>query len=195
MILFKSRKEKAYDDALVNNRRAIRLIFAYVQPYKNYYENKMKCGSLFISSSAFKLPDYMTMKEACKIVSYLSEKVEKENNIEPASKESVGAVSKILENYGFVKTNLVEPEYYHSTSKFSDSLKITFNKPAIDGVVDLITIGGSTLCFKRTDLYPRYFNWFTKNVKEDEIKAIYKAVQLINQIFSPVIEANKEIEK
>lgn len=160
------------------NDEMIRLVYVEISPYKDVYNNRLMCGALYISSSGFKLPKNMTMEQACKVVSYLSEKVEKENNLEPASKESVGMVSHILQDYGFEKNVQIAHHYTHCTGNKNFIKNPQLEQPAVDGVVDLFTYGGSPSCFKRSDLYPRYFEWFTPNVNKKEVDNIYKSLNI-----------------
>lgn len=160
------------------NNDMIRVTYVCINPYQDVYNKELKCGALYIASSAFKLPKGMTIKQACKVVSYLSEKVEKENDLNPASKESVGMVSHILEDYGFEKNLNIPHEYQHFIAGSAFIKKPDIGKKGIEGVVELFTYGGSSSCFKRSDLYPRYFEWFTPNVSEKEVNNIYTSLNI-----------------
>ncbi len=175
---FKLKQARAIAMENKKNNDMIRLVYVSVTPYKDVYNDEKKYGALYITSSAFKLPENMTMEQACKVVSYISEKVEKENNIEPASKESVGMTSFELENYGFIKNKKITPKYAHmiGTAPFAKNPDIDLK--AVDGVVDLITYGGKSGCFEKSDLYPRYFEWFTPNVTKKEVDGIYNSLNI-----------------
>lgn len=156
----------------------IRLYYVAFEKYNAYDSGLAKIGQTFGISSPFRIPRNMSIEDACKVVSYLSDKVEKENNLEPASEKSVIAVSKLLSNYGFDIVYTEEKGHFHTVSEFSpfhkiktDSLKAS---EKIDGVVDLFTIGGNAKLFKKTDLNSRYFNWYTKGVTKTEVEEIYK---------------------
>lgn len=152
----------------------LRLVYVEFVPYIDRYHDTLRCGAFYVTSSAFELPKNMTMEQACKVVSYLSELVEKENNLDPASNQSVRAVSHVLEDYGFVRDENIAPVYVHFTANKNYIRKPTMQKTGIQGVADLITYGGDSGCFKRSDIYPRYFNWFVPGVKKSEIDTIYK---------------------
>ena len=112
----------------------------------------------------------MDIKAACKLISYLSDKIEKENNLEECCWESVARVSHKLKEYGFKKVEGIDPISYHSTGSYFPFVKeeIPCDKP-IDGCVDLFTINGNPRLFGKTDLKKRYFNWYSKGIKEREI--------------------------
>lgn len=176
-----SKVTKALKQLRYENKSMIRLLYIYLQPYHQYGTNELKCSYSYASSSVFELPDGMTMEQACKVVSYLSELVEREQNLEPASYESVGAVSHILKDYGFVKDEYIGKNLIHITANewFVKNPKLKVGK--LNGVVDLITFNGNSACFKRSDLYDRYFNWFTENVSKNEVDEIYQNLNILNQ--------------
>lgn len=152
----------------------LRLVYVEFVPYIDRYHDTLRCGAFYVTSSAFELPKNMTMEQACKVVSYLSEFVEKKNNLEPASNQSVREVSHVLEDYGFVRDENIAPVYVHFTADKNYIRKPAMQETGIQGVADLITYGGDSGCFKRSDIYPRYFNWFVPGVKKSEIDTIYK---------------------
>lgn len=153
----------------------IRLIYVAVEEFNSYVGDK-SVGVTFANSSCFFLPNGMSFENAFKVISYLSEKVEKENNIEPASQQSVAKVSNLLEAYGFRKDENSKPGYNHSTREARPIKKIVIdcqNSEKIDECIDLITVGGDFSMFKRTNLYDRYFNWFSDNISAEEINRLY----------------------
>lgn len=157
----------------------IRLMYVALSKYQAYGSDEYKVGQSYGISSPFRLPADMSMEDACKVVSYLSEKVERENPVEPASNNSVALTSHLLEKYGFSKVETNEKGYHHAVSKYSTSGKIKLPFHAceeIEGVTDLMTVGGDFKLFKRTDLSNRYFDWFTEGVKYEEIEDIYKKI-------------------
>ena len=44
--------------------------------------------------------------------------------------------------------------------------------------MDLYTVGGDFRQFKKSNLYSKYFNWFTENVSIEEVQAIYDRLGL-----------------
>lgn len=154
----------------------IRLCFVSLVEYrKGLLYNKV--SQTYVYSRPFELPNGMSLSEALKVISYLSEKVENGNNIEPASIESVVMVSKMLDAFGFKKVNGYHHGYSHTTSERPITKKVKTNFPYerdIDGVVDLFTVDGDLELFRNSDLGEKYFNWFIEGVTSEDVKKIYK---------------------
>ena len=158
----------------------IRLYYIALEKFLKYGTDQMMVGQTYGVSSPFRLPNGMTFEDAFKVVSYLSDKVETENNLEPASEKSVIMVSNILENYGFRKVEGEEKGHFHAVSSYVPFSKIKTAFPAgeqIEGVVDLFTVGGNFRTFKKTDLHKRYFDWYSKGVTAEKIQDIYKDIR------------------
>ena len=159
--------------------RHIRLIYVYFEKFTRYGTTQKMLGKTYGVSSPFTLPKGMEIEDACKVVSFLSEKVENENNIEPASENSVAKVSQILTDYGFVKNEGYYHGHAHEVEEPSVYLISTRNfANPINGVVDLFTVGGDFELFRKSDLNDRYFNWFTEGVTKQEIEEIFKKVAI-----------------
>lgn len=155
---------------------AIRMIYIAYSKYNDYSSNEKKLEQTYCVSSPLLIPQGINIEEACKIASYLSEKVERENNLEPACEQSVALTSQILQEYGFMKLKGYNHGHYHVKGKFPRRKTGTalLSSEKINGVVDLITIDGDPIIFKQSEIYNRYFDWFTANVSETEIKYIYE---------------------
>ncbi len=165
----------------------IRLVYVAIGKYLSYDTSEIRTGETYNITSEFVLPSGMSMKDACKVVSYLSEKVEREDNLDEASPSSVAKVSNILEQYGFKKvencphgrfhrTKDVHGNFLSSFSTFEDvdeQIKVDDVLAEKPGVVDLFTVGGDFRLFTRTPMDKRYFEWFTPRVKREEIEKIY----------------------
>lgn len=174
---------------------AIRLYYVAFEKFTRYGTDEIKIGQTYGASSPFRLPHNMSMENACKVVSYLSDKVEKENHLEPACEQSVIMVSNILEEYGFSKVEGEEKGHYHIVSEYIPFHTIRASFPAteeIKGVVDLFSVGGDFKIFKKTDLYDRYFEWYTEGITEKEVVDIYKS---IGQEYCLSNNTNSEDEK
>ena len=158
----------------------IRLYYTAYEKFFRYGSSQLKVGQTHGISSPFRLPNEMTLEEACKVISYLSDKLEKENNLEPGCEQSVAMVSHILDKFGFEKVESSEHGHYHCISDYSPIHRIQspFNicNP-IEGVVDLISVGGDFKIFKKTKVSERYFDWYTPNVTKEEIQQIYKGIR------------------
>ena len=101
----------------------------------------------------FMLPKGMTREEGFKVLSYLTDFIEKREDTEPCSYKSVSTLDGVLnlERFGFTR---VEEK---------DESKI----------LNLFTVAGRLLLFKRSNLYPKYFEWYTENITKEEVESIY----------------------
>ncbi len=105
-------KEKRKEKIAKNNEeflkeisylKAVRLCYVSMGKYNEYGTDILKIGKTFGLSSPFMLPKGMSSEESCKVISFITEKIEAENNIEPCSESSVALTSRELEKYGFEK--------------------------------------------------------------------------------------------
>lgn len=104
----------------------------------------------------FLLPVGMSREDAFKVLSYLTDFIESTLNLEECSSKSVIMLDKVLnlERLGFRKLDVNFP----TNSK---------------EVIDLFTVTGRQLLFKRSKYYKMYFEWYTEGVTYDEVKEIY----------------------
>lgn len=125
--------------------------------FVGYYYSKLTDGYHVhdYPLSTFKLPEEMTREEGFKILSYLTDFIEKREDVEEASAASVITLDKILdlERFGFKKV------------KEKDESKIA----------DLFTVQGRILRFKKSRYYSKYYNWYTEHITRNEIEKIYEA--------------------
>lgn len=173
---------------------AIRLYYVALEQFKRYGTNNLCIGQTYGISSPFVLPKDMSLEDACKVVSFLSDKVEKENNLEPAGAKSVSMVSNILEKYGFEKIDGKEKGYYHTVTEYDPFHKIESGLPVcnkIDGVVDLFSVNGDFKLFKKSDLHDRYFDWYSEGITQQEITKIYKNIHQENLLSTSASEDDK----
>ncbi len=157
----------------------IRLFYIALEKFKRYGSSERLVGETYTVSSIFKLPKGMSYDSAYKVISYLSEKVEKEKNIEPASEKSVAVVSNILSKYGFEKIEGCKKGHFHAVSEYVSQrmIKAPFDEcKKLDGVVDLFTVGGHFNIFQNSEFYCRYFDWFSENVEKQEVEDIYEKI-------------------
>lgn len=142
--------------------------------------NETKIIQTYRISNPFRLPNEMNMKDACKVISYLSEKIETENNLEPGCKESVSMLCNILRDYGFEKVESKEGGNYQIVSDYNPLRKIKSNRfsacQKLEGVEDLFVFNGDLKLFKKSELNNRYFDWFTENVTKQDVEDIYKKI-------------------
>jgi len=155
-------------------KNKVRLI--YVCMNKHLSLGKLKLEQEYFISKPYTLPEGMNLKDSYKTISYLSDLVENKYYIEPASRESVKIVCTLLNQLGFKENNEYHHGFAHSTEKFPLVGSIESRAPSLEGVIDLFTVDGMPL-FKRSDLYLRYFNWYTPKIKENEIQSIYSKIK------------------
>lgn len=105
----------------------------------------------------FKLPAKMSREDAFKVLSYLTDKIEKKSDAEEASYESVQLLDMAIsiKRFGFEKVDI----------------KLDAND---DRVIDLFTISGRVEKFKSSFYYSKYFEWYTENISLREVKQIYE---------------------
>lgn len=127
---------------------------------------------LYWNSDTFTLPINMDRNDAFKVLSYLTDFIEKEDDIEIGSLKSVRTLNSVLdlERFGF--------------------RKIKCGDKAL--VVDLFTVAGRSLLFKRSGYYEKYFNWYTEGVTREEVEAIYAK---LGMEFRDIVWTNKDKEK
>jgi len=181
--------DKKQIEMLMKEADKIRLVYVWYEKFIAY-DGFAKLGETGCYSLPFYLPVGINLEDSCKIISYLSEKVERELDLEPASIKSVMAVSEILENYGFEKIERYKPKRYHSTSVYTPSMALQIKSTGykhIPGIVDLITYGGHEKLFKKSSHGENYFDWFTEKVSKDEIFEIFEKA-LDNAMNTPEFE-------
>lgn len=150
----------------------IRLMYVSMEKFLSH-DNTTKVGTTIDTSKVLFLPRCMTIEDACKVVSYISEKVEKECNLEPASPKSVAITTRLLEKIGFNSSDRYESGHFHTVSENKPLRKIYLSND-INGVTDLFTVGGNLKLFNKSDMNERYFEWFTAGVTKEEVTEIYK---------------------
>ena len=133
-------------------------------------------------SQNFVAPQGMDLPDVCKVASYLKQKTDMEKNLEPTGLESAVALTHSLEQFGFV----AEVRYNYANPE-TTSQKTT-KKPA--KVYKLYTVVGDFNKFRATEMYKEYFEWYTPNVSEEEIKIIY---QKIGQTLPPIQNEHENI--
>lgn len=102
----------------------------------------------------FVLPERMSREDGFKVLSYLTDFIEKGMNLEPCSHKSVSTLNSVLDlkRLGFKRIN----------GDIDDN-----------DIIDLFTVSGRLLLFKKSKHYQKYFEWYTEGITLDEVKAIY----------------------
>lgn len=179
--------DKTIDNQNFGNKRMIRLVYVDMAIYKAKIGYTKKFGSVSTSSmeeaqvgqhyyisNPYRLPYGMSIEDACKIVSYLSDQNEKNNDIRPAGYSSVATVDEQLSSYGLVEVKPSTPRKKNKseTSGYNEEIGIVLSGcPEMPGVVDLFTVEDKIL-FSKSRMADRYFEWFTPNVTGREILKI-----------------------
>lgn len=120
----------------------------------------------------FKLPNGMTREEGFKVLSYLTDFIEKRDDIEPCSFTSVRVLNDVLDLERFGFTRVLEKDD--------------------DKIVELFTVSGRLLLFKRSKLYPKYFEWYTEGVTLEEVTDIYAKY---NMVFRDIVWLDNQKDK
>lgn len=141
--------------------------------YMKYYRKQDSAvGAIDWPFKVFMLPEGMNREDAFKVLSYLTDFIERKCELEPCSYKSVMLLDDVLnlERLGFKR---VEEELEDNE------------------VIDLFTVAGRVELFKRSKHYQKYFEWYIENVTFDEVKEIYQKcnieltdLQEINNSFS-----------
>lgn len=101
----------------------------------------------------FKLPEGMSREDGFKVISYLTDSVERNSGLEPFSLGSVKTTDKVLdlERLGFRRVDEKDE----------------------DKIINLFTVTGRLLLFTKSKLYPKYFEWYTEGITKEEVSQIY----------------------
>lgn len=148
---------------------------AFKLHYVNYYKrNNRGYGMVDWPLKSFIIPDGMSREDAFKVLSYLTDFIEKNMNCKECSFNSVKALDEAidLERYGFRRVD----EQVEAVSAHS-----------------LYTVAGRLNAFKNSRYYATYFEWYTEGVSRDEVVAIYES---IGKTFTDLeIEAKPAVKK
>ncbi len=153
----------------IGNENIYRLRYVNYHRIGTRYGIRSCIGLVDWPCSTFRLPEGMRPDEAFTILSYLTDFIEKREDIEIGSLAGVIVLDKVLEleRFGFKKV------------REDDEEKIT----------DLFTVSGRILLFKMSRLYKKYFNWYTQNVSREEVKDIYAKY---NVVFEDIVWRDKD---
>ncbi len=116
----------------------------------------------------------MSREDGFKVLSYLTDFIEKEMNLESCSYQSVSTLNSVLniERLGFKRVD----------GDIDDN-----------DIIDLFTVSGRILLFKKSKYYQKYFEWYTEGITLNEVKTIYNKcnVKFYNLI---ILESPEEME-
>lgn len=145
------------EDHKMDDKDLYRLYFMEFNRIGLPYKSKTNIEVVDWPYKPFKLPSGMTKEDAFKVLSYLTDYIEKDNNIAPASFKSVRILDDVLniERLGFKRID---------TNLSRDS----------SDVINLFTISGRIRLFKKHKLYNKYFEWYKEGVTKEDVVEIYK---------------------
>lgn len=101
----------------------------------------------------FKFPEGMSREDGFKVLSYLTDDIEKQPDVGPYSLKAVRTLDKVLDLERFDFTRVEEKDE--------------------DKILNLFTVTGRLLLFQKSKLYPKYFEWYTEGVSRREVQKIY----------------------
>ena len=136
------------------NQDVYRLYFVnYHRIGENYGRCDNNIGVINCPCEPFMFPEGISREEGFKVLSYLTDFIEKRCEIEPCSLKSVITLDNVfdLERFGFKRVDEDDE----------------------DKILNLFTVSGDSLLFKRSKLYPKYFEWYVENVTLEEVINIY----------------------
>lgn len=129
-------------------------------------------GRIIWPCKPFMLPKGMTREEGFKVLSYLTDYIEKREDTESCSLKSVRTLDSVLdlERFGFKRVE-----------------ENNENK-----ILNLFTVSGRLLLFKKSELYSKYFEWYVENVTLKEVTTIYAKY---NMEFRDIVWLDNQNEK
>ncbi len=142
------------EDHPIDNQDIYRLYYVnYHRIGKSYGRQENNIGIINWPCKPFRFPKGMSRKDGFKVLSYLTDFVEKRDDTDPYSLKSVRTLDGALDlkRFGFTRIN-------------EDDENKILNLFTVDGRVDL---------FKTSKLYPKYFEWYVENVTLEEVMNIY----------------------
>ena len=147
--------EAELEDHQIGNQNIYRLHYVnYHRIGEQYGKTDNNIGVIDWPFKPFMLPDGMSREDGFKVLSYLTDYIEKKLNLSPCSYKSVSNLNNVLdlERLGFKRVN----------TDVNDN-----------DIIDLFTVSGRLLLFKNSKNYQKYFEWYTESITYDEVKAIY----------------------
>ena len=167
--------EAELEDHQIGNQNIYRLYYIdYHRIGENYGRTGNNVGVIDWPFKPFMLPYGMSREDGFKVLSYLTDFIEKQQNLIPCSYKSVSTLNSVLdlERLGFVRIN----------ANIDDS-----------DVIDLFTVTGRLSLFKNSRYYQKYFEWYTEGITFDEIKEIYSKCGI--EFYDLILSENSEESK
>lgn len=142
------------EDHPIGNQNIYRLYYVnYHRIGEQYGRHDNNIGRINWPFKPFMLPNGMTREEGFKVLSYLTDFIEKRDDIKTCSLKSVMLLDSVLdlERFGFTRVK----------------------EDNEDKIINLFTVDGRLLLFKKSELYLKYFEWYVENVTLEEVINIY----------------------
>lgn len=158
-------------DAQNPEAEGIRFIFVKMGKFKskNGIETPVQ---VFEVTSPLRIPEGLTLSDACYLSSHIINTIRKERQVERGSSEIVKKLSSELETLGFTKLrNSSLPVGYFS---YLNNKDIPFEE--IPHIVDLILPYGNSKDFKESSINSIYKPWASKKTDEEKVKKILKTL-------------------
>lgn len=162
-----------FEDHPIGNQDTYRLYYVDYHRINEYNGcDKNNIGMIDYPLKPFKFPEGMSREDGFKVLSYLTDDIEKQPDVGPYSLKAVRTLDKVLdlERFGFTRV------------EESDEEKI----------LNLFTVTGRLLLFQKSKLYPKYFEWYTEGVSRREVERIYANLGLE---FKDVVWTDEEESK
>ena len=149
-----------FENHSIGNQDIYRLYYINYHRINEYDgRNDDNVGIINFPLKPFKFPKGMSREEGFKVLSYLTDNIEKHSDVEPCSLKSVRTLDSVLdlERFGFER----------------------FDESNEDNILNLFTVTGRLLLFKNSDLYSKYFEWYTEGVSKSDVKRIYDKIGIV----------------
>ncbi|MBQ8535426.1 MAG: hypothetical protein IJ463_07060 [Bacilli bacterium] len=162
-----------FEDHPIGNQDTYRLYYVDYHRINEYNGcDKNNIGMIDYPLKPFKFPEGMSREDGFKVLSYLTDDIEKQPDVGPYSLKAVRTLDKVLdlERFGFTRV------------EESDEEKI----------LNLFTVTGRLLLFQKSKLYPKYFEWYTEGISRREVERIYANLGLE---FKDVVWTDEEESK
>lgn len=147
--------EATLEDHPIGNQNIYRLYYVDFHRINEYFRfpDPSNIGVVDWPFEPFMLPNGMTREEGFKVLSYLTDFIEKRDDIDPCSLKSVNMLDGALDLERFGFTRIDEKDE--------------------DKILNLFTVSGRLLLFKKSEFYSKYFEWYSEGVTLEEVENIY----------------------
>lgn len=147
--------EATLEDHPIGNQNIYRLYYVNFHRIGESFRfpESNNIGMIYWPCKPFMFPNGMTREEGFKVLSYLTDFIEKREDTEPCSLKSVRTLDGVLDLERFGFTRIDEKDE--------------------DKILNLFTVSGRLLLFKKSELYPKYFEWYSEGITLEEVENIY----------------------